>query len=153
MGIIGSESLRRYKKAIRSRETFNEQYFTMAMEYLRSSIAKLRDYRHILEGEAKKGREVAAFLEDSLRMSHDYFQMYIDNGPWTRNSKKGNLPPKGAFKMPEGKASEILKDYGKMAKKLKEMKMKNSDLRMKTAGNRPLSRVQESLNESQGSVF
>jgi len=45
----------------------------MAMEYLRSSIKKLGDYRHILEGEAKKGKEVAAFLEDSLRMSHDYF--------------------------------------------------------------------------------
>ena len=129
MAIIGSESLRRYKKAIRSRETFNEQYFTMAMEYLRSSIAKLRDYKHILEAEAKKGKEVAAFLEDSLRMSHDYFQMYIDNGPWTRNSKKSIVPPKGGFRMPEGKASEILKDYSKMAKKLKEMKMKNSDLR------------------------
>jgi len=37
--------------------------------------------------------------------------MYIDNGPWTRNSKKNIIAPKVAEKT----ENEILKDYSKMA--------------------------------------
>lgn len=146
MALIGSSTLRQYKTAIRSRETFNEKYFSSAMEYLRLSISKLNEFGGSLHSSSSK-KDITKFLLESLNMAEKYFNMYIKNtDPWASTPQSHDImetPIKLSLSSQRNsrslrnlesnsKMKNILNEYKNVASRLSSIKKKNLQLKTRS---------------------
>jgi len=150
MAFVSAETMRKYKQAIKSRESLNGKYFSTGMEFLETAIKKLSEYKSQLEELGGVGVEIAGYLQDNLKMSMSYFQMYIDNNDdkppdfkTPRKSTRRSLGEQVSSKRPK----DIKENYQNIAMKLQAFKKRNQSLKMNSQGI-SLERLKQSIRKN-----